>query len=152
MASVALVCTANRCRSVMAHAIFVDEAKKRSLEVGVYSAGVVDFSDMPPLVETTSMCLQHNTPAPDKAPTWVRELPLESITRFLVMEQEHADALVYVHGISPERVSLLGEFDPQKRGAELGDPFAQGEAAYKRSYLRIRDCIVGYPETTDELR
>ncbi len=75
VASVALVCTANRCRSVMAHAIFVDEAKKRSLDVDVYSAGVVDFSDMPPLVETTRMCLQYNTPAPDKAPTWVRELP-----------------------------------------------------------------------------
>ncbi len=68
------------------------------------------------------------------------------------MEQEHADALVYVHGISPERVSLLGEFDPKQRGEELGDPFAQGDAEYERSYLRIRDCIVGYLDTTDELR
>lgn len=135
----------------MAHAILVNEAKKRSLDVEVYSAGVVDFSDVPPLDETSSMCLRHNTPPPDKAPTWVRELPLESITRFLVMEQDHADALVHVHGISPERVSLLGEFDPKKRGAELADPFAEGEAAYERSYLRIRDCIVGYLETTDEL-
>ncbi len=151
MPSVALICTANRCRSVMAHAILVDEAKKRSLNVEVYSAGVVDFSDAPPLDETSSMCLRHNTPAPDKAPTWIRELPLESITRFLVMEQDHADALVYVHGISPERVSLLGEFDPKKRGAELADPFAEGEAAYERSYLRIRDCIVGYLETTEDI-
>lgn len=98
------------------------------------------------------MCLQYNTPAPEKAPTWVSDLPLESITRFLVMEQEHADVLVYVHGISPKRVSLLGEFDPQQRGAELGDPFAKGKAAYEQSYLRIRDCIVGYLDTTDELR
>lgn len=151
MASVALICTANRCRSVMAHAIFADEAKKRSLDVEVYSAGVVDFSDAPPLDETSSMCLRHNTPPPDKTPTWVRELPLESITRFLVMEQDHADALMYVHGISPDRVSLLGEFDPKKRGVELADPFAEGEAAYERSYLRIRDCIVGYLETTDDM-
>jgi protein-tyrosine-phosphatase len=135
----------------MAHAIFVDEARKRSLDVEVYSAGVVDFSYAPRLDETSSMCLQYNTPPPDKAPTWIRELPLESITRFLVMEQDHADALVYVHGISPERVSLLGEFDPKQRGVEIADPFAGGEATYERSYLQIRDCIVGYLETTDEL-
>ncbi|MEK6279491.1 MAG: hypothetical protein AABN95_03980 [Acidobacteriota bacterium] len=151
MTSVALICTANRCRSVMAHAIFVDEARKRSLSVEVYSAGVIDFSDAPPLDETSMMCLQHNTPAPDKAPTWVRELPLESITRFLVMEQDHADALTYVHGVSPERVSLLGEFDPKQRGTEIADPFAMGPAAYERSYRQIRDCVVGYLEATEEL-
>ena len=152
MTSVALICTANRCRSVMAHAIFVDEAKKRSLAVEVYSAGIIDFSDAPTLDETSRMCLRHNTPPPDKPPTWIRELPLESITRFLVMEQDHANALVYVHGISPERVSLLGEFDPKQRGAEIADPFAEGEATYERSYLQIRDCIVEYLESTDELR
>jgi len=42
MPSIALICTANRCRSVMAHAIFVAEARKRSLAVEVYSAGVFD--------------------------------------------------------------------------------------------------------------
>lgn len=151
MRSVALICTANRCRSVMAHAIFVDEAKKRSLPVEVYSAGVLDFSDAPRLDETSRMCLQHNTPPPDKAPTWIRELPLESINRFLVMEQDHADALVHIHGIAPHLVSLLGEFDPRQRGPELSDPYGLGQAAYERSYLRIRDCIVGYLETTDDL-
>lgn len=151
MPSVALICTANRCRSVMAHAIFTDEAKKRSIPVDVYSAGIIDFSDAPTLRETSQMCLQHNTPAPDKPPTWVTSLPLDSITRFLVMEHDHADALVHVHGISPERVSLLGEFDPKQRGLEIEDPYARGEAAYDRCYRQIRDCIVGYLDTKDEL-
>jgi protein-tyrosine phosphatase len=151
MASVALICTANRCRSVMAHAIFVAEAKKRSLVVEVYSAGVFDFSDQPPLIETSMTCLQHNTPPPKANPTWVRDLPLDSINRFLVMEQDHADVLTDKYGISPNRISLLGTFDPQRRGVEIADPFSHGSEVYERSYRLIRDCIIGYLDATDEL-
>jgi protein-tyrosine-phosphatase len=135
----------------MAHAIFVAEAKKRSLEVEVYSAGVFDFSDAPPLVETSTTCLQHNTPPPKESPTWVGQLPLDSIDRFLVMEHDHARMLTSEYGISPERVSLLGAFDPKERGVEIADPFSQGSLVYERSYKLIRDCIIGYLDTTDEL-
>ena len=135
----------------MAHAIFLAEAKKRSLGVNVYSAGVFDFSDAPPLQETSTTCLQHNTPPPKESPTWVGRLPLESIDRFLVMERDHADILKRKYGISSERISLLGAFDPQQRGIEIADPFSHGSAVYESSYQLIRDCIVGYLDTTDEL-
>ena len=87
MLSVALICTANRCRSIMAHAILIDEAQKRSLAVEIFSAGVSDFSDQPPLMETSRTCLYYQTPVPKETPTWVAQLPLGSIDRFLVMEQ-----------------------------------------------------------------
>jgi len=83
MPSVALICTANRCRSVMAHAIFIEEARKRSLTVDIYSAGILDFSDQPPLIETSRTCRHYHTPPPKETPTWIRELPLASIDRFL---------------------------------------------------------------------
>ena len=135
----------------MAHAIFVAEAGKRSLAVEVYSAGVFDFSDAPPLDETSMTCRQHNTPPPKETPTWVRQLPLNSINRFLVMEHEHADLLTSEYGVSPNRISLLGTFDPQRRGAEIADPFSHGPLVYERCYQLIRDCIIGYLDTTDEL-
>jgi len=135
----------------MAHAIFVVEAEKRSLVVEIYSAGVFDFSDLPPLVETSFTCRQHNTPPPKATPTWVRHLPLDSINRFLVMENDHADVLTSEFGISPDRISLLGTFDPQRRGAEIVDPFGHGKAVYEGSYQLIRDCVIGYLDTTDEL-
>lgn len=149
--SVAFICTANRCRSVMAHAIFIDEARKRSLAVNLYSAGILDFSDERPLPETSLTCLQNNTAPPKESPTWVRQLPLESINRFLVMEQDHADMLIRRYGISPERVTLLGTFDPLQRGEEIADPFSLGSAAYDRQYKLIRDCIIGYLDATDDL-
>ena len=133
----------------MAHAILVDEVRKRSLAVTVYSAGVYDFSDAPPVIETSNTCLQYKTPAPEKAPTWAGQLPLDSIDRFLVMEQHHADVLTGEFGISPERVSLLGTFDPHQRGSEIDDPFGQGKRVYERSYELIRDCIIGYLDTIE---
>ena len=152
MVSVALICTANRCRSVIAHAILLSEVEKRALPVDVYSAGVIDFRGEPAVDDTLKTCLDHNTPSPKEEPTWVSELPLNSITRFLVMENYHADRLVNEFGVSPDRVTLLGEFDPHDRGVEIDDPFGRGSAIYKRSYLRIRDCIVNYLDTAEEMR
>jgi protein-tyrosine-phosphatase len=135
----------------MAHAVFVAEAAKRSLAVEIYSAGVFDFSDAPPLDETSMTCRQHHTPPPKATPTWVGELPLDSINRFLVMEHEHADLLTSQYGVSPKRISLLGAFDPQGRGVEIADPYGGSSQVYDRSYRLIRDCVIGYLDATDEL-
>lgn len=136
----------------MAHAILVDEALKRSLDLDVYSAGIIDFSDQPPLAETSRTCLRFNTPPPKEAPTWVANLPLKSIDRFLVMEQSHADALKREFGVPADRIVLLGSFDPQRRGLEIVDPFfSYSEEVYQRSYRLIRDCIIGYLSSAPDL-
>lgn len=137
----------------MAHAILAGEALKRSLDIDIYSAGTVDFSDQPPLDETSRTCLWYETPPPKLTPTWVGQLPLDSIDRFLVMEQNHLDALENQFGISADRIALLGSFDPKQRGAEIPDPFFSfSEEVYRSSYLRIRDCIIEYLNTANELR
>jgi protein-tyrosine-phosphatase len=136
----------------MAHAILADEALKRSLAIDIFSAGTLDFSDQPPLIETSTTCLHYHTPVPKQTPTWVAQLPLDSIDRFLVMEQRHADALQDQFGVSPDRISLLGTFDPKRRGAEIDDPyFSYSEEVYRSSYRRIRDCIIRYLDTAAEL-
>jgi protein-tyrosine-phosphatase len=136
----------------MAHAIFVSEAKQRQLAVDVYSAGVFDFRGAPAIRETTATCELNKTPAPDDVASWVRDLPLQSISRFLVMEQLHSDVLIHEYGVSPGRVSLLGKFDPHKRGGEIDDPFGGSNAVYQKSYELIRDCIVNYLDSADEWR
>jgi protein-tyrosine-phosphatase len=137
----------------MAHAILAGEALKRSLNIDIYSAGTVDFSDQPPLDETSRTCLWYETPPPKLTPTWVGQLPLDSIDRFLVMEQNHLDALENQFGICADRIALLGSFDPKQRGAEIPDPFFSfSEEVYRSSYLRIRDCIIEYLNTANELR
>ena len=137
----------------MAHAIMIDEARKRSLPFEIYSAGVADFSDEPPLAETSRTCLYYDTPVPKQKPTWVAELPLDSIDRFLVMEHRHAEALQNQFGVAADRISLLGTFDPKDRGVEIPDPFfSYNEEVYRSSYRVMRDCIVEYLDTAEEVR
>ena len=132
----------------MAHAIFVAEARRRSLDVQTYSAGVCDFRGAPPINDTTSTCELNQTPAPEKIATWVGELSLDSIDQFLVMERYHMYALMREHGVRRERIILLGDFDPKARGSEIDDPYGQGQAVYANCYNRLRDCIVNYLDTT----
>ena len=134
---------------MMAHAIFVAEASRRQLAVDVYSGGVFDFRGAPAIEETTATCELNNTPAPEEVATWVRDLPLRSINRFLVMEQFHADMLIEQFGVSPNRIALLGKFDPRNRGREIEDPFGQSNAVYQESYDLIRDCIVNYLDNAE---
>ena len=68
------------------------------------------------------------------------------------MEQNHADALENQFGISADRIALLGSFDPRQRGVEIPDPFFSfSDEVYRSSYCLIRDCIIGYLVTADEL-
>jgi hypothetical protein len=67
------------------------------------------------------------------------------------MEEEHAASLTNNYGISPDRVSMLGAYDPLQRGLEIPDPFSYDSQVYDRSYELMRDCIVAYLDGTDEL-
>jgi protein-tyrosine-phosphatase len=139
----------------MAHAIMAGEISSRQLPIEIYSAGVHDFRDLPPVGDTVMTCLKHHTPLPKTESNWVPELPLDSIDRFLVMGQHHADLLIIEFGVSPDRVSLLGEFDPQGRGDEISDPIGMGKTVYEDCYSQIRDCVVTYlesPEVSEQLR
>ena len=151
MHSIALICTANRCRSVIAHAILSTEVEKRSLPIKVYSAGVLDFRGAGPVEDTLTTCLTHNTPSPKEEPTWVSELPLDSITQFLVMENYHAERLVDEFGVPRDRINLLGEFDPLRRGDEIDDPFGRGIPVYTRCYARLRDCLLNYLDSMSDM-
>ena len=65
------------------------------------------------------------------------------------MEQFHADMLNSQFDIQPNRIDLLGKFDPHNRGREIEDPFGQSDAVYQESYDLIRDCIVNYLDNAE---
>jgi protein-tyrosine-phosphatase len=135
----------------MAHAICVPEADARGLNIRVFSAGIMDFTDTPPAVPTWITCCQNSTPPQKDGSTFVRNLPLDSIDRFLVMEREHANTLITEYNISPLRVSLLSEFDSDSKNTEIDDPMNLGPVEFERCYARIRKCILRYLDLTSEL-
>ncbi len=151
MRSVAFICSANLCRSLMAHAIFAAEAKRRKLDVNIQSAGMYDFEGVLALREARLVCERHNTPMQKFVSTHFRNLDLSRVTRVFAMTEDHVTLLQAETQIPPERISLIGLFDPKHRGDEIEDPTGKGSAAFDQCYQRLRDCIVHYLDSTDEL-
>ncbi len=135
----------------MGHAICVPEIARRGWEVEILSAGTMDFTGTPPARATWFTCCQNNTPPRKEGSTFVRDLPLANIDRFFVMEHVHAATLIDEYGVPPERVSLLGTFDPESREPEVEDPIGLGKVEFDQCYARIRRCVLHYLETTTEI-
>jgi sulfoxide reductase catalytic subunit YedY len=150
--SVVFVCSANLCRSVMAHAICADEVTRRRLPLRVTSAGIWDFSGTPPVDEVWLTCVQHCTPVQKLAATHVRDVDLRAATRIFAMEHKHVAVLTRDHGVPRSRITLLGAMDPHGGDVEIADPIGQDLRAFDRCYVRLRRCIRQYLATTDELQ
>ena len=134
----------------MAQAIFASEVRKRSLPVQVSSAGIDDFEGMLAAREARLTCDRNHTPMPKFVATHVATTDIAGATRVFVMEQSHVNALTATTPIPPDRISLLGEFDPQGRGADIDDPIGHDKVAFERCYERMRDCIIHYLDTTED--
>ncbi len=151
MTTVAFICFANICRSPMAHAIFEAEARKRGLVVEVLSAGIEDgFQGTMAAREARLVCEKHGTPMSKLLADYAGQIDLASARRVFVMQSSHLEALVAQVEVPAERFSLLGEFDPLQRGAEIEDPIGQDMAAFDYCYGRLRDCITHYLDTTQD--
>lgn len=145
--SIAFICTANVCRSMMAHAICAAEVARRGLKITVISAGLADFEGTLVAENARLTCQKHQTWLPKFAATYIGNVDLNGVTRAFVMEKRHVPLLLRHSSLTEDQVSLLGEFDPRGRGAEIEDPMGEDIGAFERCYERLRDCIGHYLET-----
>jgi len=137
----------------MAQAIFAAEARKRGLGVQALSAGVYeDLEGMETAREARLICQRRKTPVLQFVSMHVSKVDAPAARRIFVMSHNHIPMLVETLKLSAERIRLLGQFDPQKRGEEIEDPFGQDGPAFERCYERMRDCIVHYLDTTEDFK
>jgi len=149
--TVAFICSANLCRSLMAHAIFTAEIKKRGIPAQTISAGLYDFEGVLAAREARLACDRHNTPMPKFVSTYFRNVDLSNAVRVFVMTEDHVELLQTGSSIPAERISLLGKLDPKHRGDEIDDPIGKESAEFDKCYEQLHDCICHYLDTTKEL-
>jgi protein-tyrosine-phosphatase len=135
----------------MAQAIFVAEAARRKLNVTVLSAGIWDMEGMVAAERAQYVCNLHGTPMTKLEAVHHVKLDLTEAVRVFVMEPRHKGALEKQTAVLPERISLLGQFDPLQRGEAIEDPVGMPTFAFEACYARLRTCIVHYLDTTREL-
>lgn len=142
------VCTANVCRSVIAHAVLEALAERAGRDVEVFSAGIMDFTGTFPAEAAWITCLQRGTPIVDVVSTYAGDLDLESMDWILGMEQRHLAWLAKRALPAAVSVALLGRFDPERPGAEVADPINKGLPAFESCYTQIDRCVRGFLEET----
>jgi len=151
MPRVGFICSANLCRSPMAHAIFVAEARGRGLAVDTFSASTWSgFEGETVADEARRTCDRHGTPLVQVSSVHHSTVDVAGATRVFVMATRHLESLREEIKEPLERVCLLGDFDPQQPGSEIADPIGQDSAAFDACYLRLRDCIRHYLDTTSD--
>jgi protein-tyrosine-phosphatase len=148
--AVAFICTANMCRSVMAEAIFAAEAEARSLEVRVCSGGVRDFAGTPPADQAWLTCTRNHTPVCKRAASFVADLDLEGLVRVFVMTPTHREEFLALRPEVTAPVSLLAAYHPDEPGEVIKDPIGGSKAEFEAAYVRIRQAIVHYLDTTED--
>jgi protein-tyrosine phosphatase len=149
--TIAVICSANVCRSPMAHAIFVSELQRRRLTVNVLGAGILDMEGMQAAPYSQVACEQYATPLPKLESVYYKTVDLQSAVRVFGMEERHLIILERDAEVPAARLSLLGEFDPQGRGAQIRDPMGGTLEQHLACYRQLRDCIVHYLNTTHDL-
>jgi protein-tyrosine phosphatase len=148
--TIAVICSANVCRSPMAHAIFVSELQRRKLAVSVLGAGILDMEGMQAAQYSQVACAQYATPLPKLESVYYKTVDLQRAVRVFGMEERHLFILARDAGVQDARLSLLGEFDPQGRGAQIKDPMGGTLEQHLACYRQLRDCIVHYLNTTHD--
>lgn len=105
---VLFVCTANRCRSVMAAALFAEHAEAAGLDVVVGSAGFLAGGEEPARGAVEAM-RRRGLDVADHVSTNLDDVDVTGVGIAVCMEAQHLTRLCIDHGLAPEQVFLAGE-------------------------------------------
>jgi len=127
---VAMVCLGNICRSPMAHVVLASALVDAGLDdrVEVESSGTGGWHVGQPMDERAA--LELSVAGYDASAHRARQYDASWLDRcdlLLAMDRSNLADL----GGRSARVRLLGEFDPQARGAEVADPYYGGDDGFE---------------------
>lgn len=144
---VLFVCLGNICRSPLAKALFLNavELNKLSYKFLVESAGTSDFHrGEAPDERTLKNAKKHGIEIKNIA----RQFNRQDFARFdhiVVMDaQNYADvAALATNASDKQKISMLREYDPTFKGADVPDPWFGGEDGFEEVYQIIRRSSLG---------
>jgi protein-tyrosine phosphatase len=156
---VLFVCLGNICRSPLAEAIFKDRIAKVGLSgrIEADSCGTSNYhiGGMPD--PRTIVNARQNGISIDHCG---RQLTLEDLAEFdyiLAMDNSNLKNIMKIHGAGQfaHKISLMREYDPLARGAEVPDPYFGGEQGFQDVFEmldRTMDNFIAHLREAHKLR
>ncbi|MFQ3671233.1 MAG: hypothetical protein SNJ84_07220, partial [Verrucomicrobiia bacterium] len=139
--NIAFICSANLCRSQMAHAICLARCAELSLPINVFSAGLLDYTGQYLVENAWLVCCKNGTPPAKSTSTFIRDLPIAQMDRFLVMEHRHQAILQEDYRMAPGIIGLLGAYDVNNKDHEIKDPIGRAPIEFEKCYSRLSLCV-----------
>ncbi len=141
---VLFVCTANRCRSVMAEWAFRDFAERGELgHVTVSSAGVAAMPGAPPTQNALTVLSERGIDASGHRARLLDRSLVEEADVVLAMTHGHLRAIASLGPDVEEKTFLLSEFSSDARQSEIDDPVGLSAEDYRECLNTIESCFAG---------
>ena len=148
--SVLMVCTANICRSPIAHGLLrhLLELKGLNGRVAVDSAGTHVFQKgLPPDVRAQQVAVQYGIRLSDLRSRKIRPKDFSTYDHILAMDNENYRIL---QEICPEehrhKISMVMEFSSETDVLEVPDPYFGNISGFERVFSMLEDAINGVAE------
>lgn len=133
MLHILFICTGNTCRSPMAKAIY----EKKSLEYGIssiFSSGAIGFcSEAKVSPNAVEVCEEIGIDISQHMPRILRQHDIDITDIFVVMTENHAETMIHIVGVPPEKIYILGGGIP--------DPFGSDVETYRECRKSIEEGI-----------
>jgi protein-tyrosine phosphatase len=147
MIKVLFVCLGNICRSPLAEAIFIHKIKSRNLEekLSTDSAGTSRYHlQEPPDPRTVDVARKHNIPVSHLG-RQIDTIDFEKFDYIMAMDRENLDEILalkkYANFQTMPEIYLMREFDNNKSGEDVPDPYFGGNDGFEIVYQLLDQSI-----------
>ena len=130
------VCMGNICRSPAAEAIFRHRMAAAGVSFEVDSAGTGGWHEGEPPDPRTQRVLRDHGLEPVGTARRVRPSDFDRFDLVIAMDRRNGDDLLAA-GADPERIRLLLEWHPERRGEDVPDPYHGGQEGFLHMYRLI---------------
>ena len=144
MKKVLFVCTANRCRSVMAEWGFRDLAERKEVrQVIASSAGVAGVPGSSPTENTLVVLSERGIDATEHRARLIDRNLIEEAGIVLGMTRAHIRVISSLCPGAEKKAFLLGKFSSDAPESDIDDPFGLRLEDYRKCFEAIESCFVG---------
>ncbi len=149
MVNVLFVCLGNICRSPLAEGIFKKLVKERGLDsfITIDSAGTSNWHiNDPPDIRTVEIAEKHGIDL-DHLGQQISDKDLEKYDYVIAMDSENYEniqKLKYDPALQKAEVILMRDFDSQRSGADIPDPYYGGEDGFQLVYDLLEESLQNF--------